>query len=243
MVFTYDGYRNLIEIIKENNYTISLYDNWEFSPRCVVLRHDVDNDLEKAVALAQLEESVGVKSTFFILVSSDFYNVFSAKSCGLIRRIQDCGHAIGLHFDEERYPNISTATDAISVIQKEADRLSEVIDKPVSVVSMHRPSKMMLESDLEIPGIINSYSQLFFKSFKYVSDSRRRWREPVEAIIASGKYDRLHILTHAIWYNDEEIDLHDSVCRFVNGGNMERYLAEQDNIKDLQSIMEISEVK
>ena len=60
--------------------------------------------------------------------------------------------------------------------------------------------------------MINSYGQTFFHDFKYLSDSRRRWREPVEEIIRSGTYDRLHILTHAFWYHKQRIHHRNREC-------------------------------
>ena len=101
---------------------------------------------------------------------------------------------------------------------------------------------MILDADLTIPGIINSYGSEFFKGFKYISDSRRRWREPVEEIVDSGEFQRLHILTHAFWYEQEEVDIHQSVRTFVNHANEERYRTMSDNITDIGSIMDLNEV-
>lgn len=155
-----------------------------------------------------------------------------------------CGHTIGLHFDEVRYPEIAGDIGAIRhKILEEKKLLESAINSQVKVVSMHRPSKMVLDADLEIPGIINSYSQKFFREFKYLSDSRRRWRESVDKIIDTEKYNKLHILTHAFWYNEEEIDIHDSVLGFINGGNQKRYHFMKSNITDLDSIIKRREVK
>lgn len=107
---------------------------------------------------------------------------------------------------------------------------------------MHRPSKNILGADLEIRGIINSYSSLFFENFKYISDSRRRWRENIDEIIDSDKYERLHILTHAFWYNEEEKSLNESVNEFINGANVDRYHTMMTNITDLESIMKEEEL-
>ena len=62
---------------------------------------------------------------------------------------------------------------------------------------MHRPSRWVLEADLKIPGMVNSYGKEFFQDFKYVSDSRMRWREDVMKYAIEKAYPRLHILTHA----------------------------------------------
>ena len=115
--------------------------------------------------------------------------------------------------------------------------LSALLGTPVTSVSMHRPSQATLDADLQIPGMINSYGQTFFHDFKYLSDSRRRWREPVEEIVASGRYDRLHILTHAFWYHQQEEPIEVTVRRFISSANQERYRQMEENITDLASIM------
>ena len=242
MHFTYEAYKKLLSSLKEHGYKTASYENWQEKERCVILRHDIDNDIAKALELAKVERDAGVCSTWFVLVTSDFYNVFSAKSGALLREIAACGHEIGLHFDEVRYPEIRTPEDARALIMKEAALLEQATGVRVKTVSMHRPSRMMLEADLEISGMINSYGQTFFQDFKYLSDSRRRWREPVEEIIEAETYERLHILTHAIWYNETEMDIHDTLAAFINKGNLARYEAEKENITDLESIIRFEEI-
>lgn len=238
MNFTYDGYRNLLKKISSNGYQIVDYKDWQKTDRCVILRHDIDNDIDKAVRLSELEMLGGVNSTYFVLLTSDFYNIFSRKSNDGLRQIIENGHTIGLHFDEMRYPGISVDTEAIKEkIIEESEVLGKAIKSKVNIVSMHRPSRLTLEADLNIPGIINSYGEIYVKKFKYLSDSRRRWREPVEEIIESGEYKKLHILTHAFWYNETEEDIYRSVTKFINQANRQRYQTMEANIRDLSSIM------
>lgn len=243
MEFTYKAYENLLCNLILSGYEFSNYENWQEKRKPVILRHDIDNDIEKALKLAELEHSRGVSSTYFVLLTSDFYNVFSKESYDVLRRINELGHTIGLHFDEARYPECEGNGEMIYRIKKEADILGRAIGDKIVTVSMHRPSKGLLEANIEIPGIINSYSQIFFKDFKYLSDSRRRWRENIDEIVKCGKYDKLHILTHAFWYYDDEIDIHDSVSSFINNGNQMRYKWFLSNITDLESIMNRNEVR
>lgn len=150
----------------------------------------------------------------------------------------DNGHTIGLHFDEVRYPELLGDVEAVKgKIVEEAELLGRAIGGKVDIVSMHRPSQFVLEADLDIPGMINSYGQIYFKEFKYLSDSRRRWRENVDEMIESGRYERLHILTHPFWYNETEEDIYETVSKFINGGNDFRYQVMESNITDLKSIM------
>lgn len=185
----------------------------------------------------------GVKSTYFVLLTSDFYNVFSKKSRDGIKQIQEKGHTIGLHFDEVCYPDILGNAEAVKrKIIEEAELLSSVVGDKVDIVSMHRPSQFVLEADMEIPGMINSYGQIYFQKFKYLSDSRRRWREPVDDIIESGRYESLHILTHPFWYGETEEDIHETVSKYINSGNDFRYQVMASNITDMSSIMTAQEV-
>ena len=240
MDFTYNSYLNLIDLIKKHNYTIASYHNWNESNRSVILRHDIDYDLDKAVELAKHEKQAGIRSTYFVLISSDFYNIYSSSTKKKITDIIDMGHEIGLHFDETCYDSDS---DIVQNILFERSALESVIKMPVRTLSMHRPSRKVLDMNLEIDGMVNSYSNTFFRDIKYLSDSRRRWREPVESVISGEEYDHLQILTHAFWYNEINMDIHESVREFVNGGNESRYNTLKDNITDLNQIMEASEVK
>ncbi len=107
---------------------------------------------------------------------------------------------------------------------------------------MHRPTRSTLDANLKLDGLVNSYGLEFFKNFKYVSDSRRRWRENVEEIINCGQYKRLHILTHPFWYHEQEEDIKETICKFVNAANRERYKALEKNITDLNDIMNPEEI-
>lgn len=240
MDFTYTVYENLINKLHKNGYKIKDYHDYLCADKCSILRHDVDYDLQKAVPFAKIEKENGAKSTYFVLVTSDFYNPASKSSLKVFDELRKNGHEIGLHFDEVRYLEDGIEWNkekTIDNILNEARLLSDIIDEPVKTVSMHRPSKYTLESNLEIPGLINSYSKEFFKEFKYVSDSRMRWREDVERIIDSNQFNRLHILTHAFWYGKENETMEKVLLDFVNDANVRRYDVLEENITDLSSVI------
>lgn len=244
MHFTYTAYQGLLERLKKKGYNFIGYGvDEEPGKRVVILRHDIDTDISKAVRLAELEQKCGVHSTYFVLVTSDFYNVFSGKSAAGLHRILDLGHEIGLHFDEMRYPEIAgKGSICCDRIQVEAKVLSAAIGRPVDKVSYHRPSKEILDAELEIPGMINSYSPVYFKQYKYLSDSRRRWREPVLDILESETFDKLHILTHAFWYQEKAEKITDTVKRFIEFGKLNRYVTMRENITDLDSIIKEEDI-
>ena len=242
MRFTYDSYYSLLLLIKESGYEFANFDDWEGKKQCVVLRHDIDYDISKAVEMAEIEKNEDVKSTYFLLVSSGLYNIHSKESRKKIRHIIDCGHSIGLHFDEGAYTTEEYREGILNKILCEASILENTIGQSINIVSMHRPSREILEKNLKIPGMINAYDNTFFKKFKYISDSRRNWRESVEEVITSGKYERLQILTHAFWYMEEEKNLHDTIKDFIGSANIQRYGIYKDNFTNLESVVKVEEI-
>lgn len=242
MEFTCQAYRELLSLLRQRGYAFRNYHNYEEAPRCVILRHDVDTSLSQAVRLAELEAEEGVCSTWFVLLRTDFYNVSSRAGAEALERIRSLGHEIGLHFDEASYVPALEPEEVVQNIIKECGLLSALLETAVSTVSMHRPSKATLEADFHIPAIVNSYGTTFFHDFKYLSDSRRRWREPVLDIVRSGEYNRLHILTHAFWYHEEEKDISQTVGDFIRSAHRERYRQMAENITDLESILSEEEV-
>ncbi len=239
MQFTYKDYSELLSLISHNGYRNRTYTDWNTDECCCILRHDIDYDLRCALPIAEIECTHNVKSTYFILLSSDFYNLLSEDSKIIIRELLKAGHNIGLHFDEMNYPEIIGNVEKIkNAILTEVDIMQQVLGLSINSVSMHRPSKNILDADLNIPGIINSYSKVFFKDFKYLSDSRRRWREPVEDIVQNEEYKRLHILTHPFWYKEEEVALSDTLVDFIRKGKSDRYNILDNNFTNLQEALE-----
>lgn len=159
MKFTYDDYRRLIGLLTDNGYKFRNYHDYRHTNKCVILRHDVDNSLEKAVKLATIEKEEKITSTFFLLLNTDFYNVASKRSLDYINELVGMGHEIGLHFDETAYE--CDERELKHFISREARILSDIIDYPVTTFSMHRPNKKVLNSNLVIPGLINAYGHPF----------------------------------------------------------------------------------
>lgn len=242
MEFTYQAYRGLLSLLRKHGYAFQSYYDYEDISRCVILRHDVDASLTHAVKLAEIDAGEGARSTWFVLLRTDLYNVASKDSLEKLRRIQSLGHEIGLHFDETAYPPALKPDEVVEDIIKECGILSALLETPVSCVSMHRPSQTTLGADYHIPGIVNSYGKTFFHDFKYLSDSRRRWREPVEEVIRSERYDRLHILTHAFAYCEEAKDFSQLLKEFVCSANRERYWQLAENITDINSVLKEEDV-
>lgn len=236
--FTYESYRGLIKIIQESGYQFADYHNNEGLERPCILRHDVDNDLHAALRIAQIESELGITSTFFVLLRTDFYNVFSGSSGLQLHEIMSMGHEVGLHFDEcaIEYSDVKAA------IIDEMQILSKVTDAPVTCVSMHRPSEQTLNADMQITGIENSYCRKYFSEYKYLSDSRMNWREDVERIVSERLYDKLQILTHAFWYSEKQESMKEKILRFLSRAKLDRYHSCFENFRDLNSVITLEDL-
>lgn len=235
MKFTYESYAELLSSLIRHGYQFTGYRDWQKAEKSVILRHDVDMSLDKAVKMSVLEKELfGGGAVYFVLLSSDFYNVHSRSSRQHMREIIRNGGTIGLHFDEVQY-DASDEDELKELIVKELALLSEAAEARVDVVSMHRPSKKILSADIVIPGAVNSYAPLYFKQMKYASDSRRRWREDMDAVIAS-KTPHIHLLTHPFWYADgAEKSLPRILKEAVLSAALRYYDTLNDNFTDLEA--------
>ncbi len=244
MMFTYECYSQLLDRLLIKGYNVCDYKNWNKKNKTVILRHDIDYNLENAIGISEIENKIcGGGATYFVLLSTNFYNIFSKESRNILEKIKKNGGLIGLHFDETQY-RITSQNDMITYINQEIEILSSVVDEKIDVVSMHRPSKEFLSMDLQLPKVINSYSKVFFEQMKYLSDSRRNWRENVEEIIEKNKYERLHILTHPFWYSDSnERTLDQTLKDAILNAALEYYDNMNDNFRDLKLEIERKDIE
>ncbi|HBI63246.1 MAG TPA: hypothetical protein DDY31_18900 [Lachnospiraceae bacterium] len=233
MKFTYESYADMIKHLGNMEYQFADYRSWKDSEKSVILRHDVDYSLQKAAEFSGIEREMGVQSTYFVLLSTNFYNVHSLKSKNYIRQIMDNGGKIGLHFDETQY-DIHTEEELEKCLYGEAEILSDITGVETGVVSMHRPSEKFLSENRKFGHIINSYGKLYFNEMKYLSDSRRNWRENVDEIIRQGTYWRLHILIHPFWYfAGYERDMKHTLKGAIFNASLQYYDELGDNFSNL----------
>lgn len=135
MEYTYSAYSELINSLKLNGYSpIRFCDVSEKIVSPAIIRHDVDLDLKKALEIAQLENDLGVKSTYFVLISSEYYNLLAGENLRSVFRILELGHEIGLHFDISAYDKDISLEE---VMCKELKLLESIIGTKVQSVSWH----------------------------------------------------------------------------------------------------------
>lgn len=242
MKFTYSAYKKMLIMLDEHNYQFSNYRDWKYTDKSVILRHDIDFRLEDALVFSEIEQKMKMcYATYFVLLSSNFYNISAKESREIIAKIKKNGGEIGLHFDETQY-QIKDKDDLKKYVIHEKNILEQILETDIKAVSMHRPSPEIISSNIQFEHIVNSYETTFFDDMKYVSDSRCCWRENIEHIIESDRYNRLHILTHPIWYGEQEIGIKNNLKKVINIATKKYYQNLKTNIRDLDSILSEGEV-
>ena len=200
--FTVERLERLYHRAREHGYVDALFGEEGSSPGPYVLwRHDVDLELPAAVAMAELEARNGIRSTFFLMSRSWFYNVFSHEGARAVGRIASLGHRLGLHCDLGVGRDAAVeAAHASALVERDFALLDAIYPGVFArVVSFHNPPVAVLRRTFD--GFYSTYQPKFFGEIKYLSDSNRRWREgPPEVWLRPAQTPRLSILLHpVIW--------------------------------------------
>lgn len=196
-LFTWHWYRSLLDACKQHGTPLPLRDAESAPPGTILLRHDVDFDLDAAESLSRIEREAGVRSSFLFLVSTDFYNVASASGRRLLRELRDDGFDVGLHFDPDVYGDVPLD----SAFAAERSFLESIIGMPLRSVSLHVPSAHQRYVSFE--GLVNAYDPRWFGPDRYVSDSSRHWRRDPLEFLASPRPEVVQVLTHPIHFSED----------------------------------------
>src|SRR4051812_6000720 len=77
--FTLKGYETLLKQAVDSGYQFCSFENIDVdnSGKICYLRHDIDADVTAALKLAEIENSLGIRATYFFMLRSPVYNLFS----------------------------------------------------------------------------------------------------------------------------------------------------------------------
>jgi len=109
-VFTWGQYNDLLLELSKEKYLVlplnEMRNTFSDSKVVVGLRHDIDMNPFKALEMAKMEMDFGIRATYFILPTVDYYgSIYRTglrRSIGLdslIRELYDTGAEIGIHND------------------------------------------------------------------------------------------------------------------------------------------------
>lgn len=117
--FTIDNYRKQLELALENGFQFILFtDDFQKDRKEILWRHDVEFSPDVALKMARIESELGVTTTYFFQLHSEFYNILERYFSDMLLKIKSLGHHIGLHFDSHYY-NIQSENDLDKFIRQD----------------------------------------------------------------------------------------------------------------------------
>ncbi len=218
--FTLSHYRELLRLavagwdVKLHREVNPAEDDASF----ILWRHDVDFSMHAARNLARLEHEAGVRSTYYLLPHSEFYNLFEREVSDLVKEIISLGHDVGLHFDSHYY-GISDASQLAVHLTREKRWLEETFNCEIRSFSFHNTTDFTMScEEWQYAGLINCYAQYFKKNVGYCSDSHGIWRFRRLHDVLTGREDaRLQVLTHPEWWQEQATAPRQRVQRAIDG--------------------------
>jgi hypothetical protein len=221
--FSYGFYKEILEIINEKYEQhlfrdIPNFISKDWGTYKIVLRHDIDLDLEKALEMAKMEFKHGIKATYMVMVNCPFYSLEDTQSKKILDNITEMGHEIALHFDSKRDINLYESTkenDLMTNLEFAISKLEQAISSKVFSISFHRPAPEIINGPLLVNKRINAYAKELMGW--YLSDSKGSWREgnPVPKI-KKPKKKLLQLLVHPFWWEEKHESAFDRLQDFFD---------------------------
>lgn len=196
----------------------------------LILRHDVDLSLDIAYEFSRIEKKNSIVSTYYILITSDLYNPFSASNKEKIKTMLDEGFEIGLHFDPLAYGNIPEK-ELEKKFYDEIEIFESVFNFKIKSYSHHNPSIHGQYPNYE--GVINAYNTDIFSDECYISDSMFSFRckDPGE-FIEKSKHQLVQFLTHPVHYFSNAILSYENPINFI----INNYYMKIDEIMQVNKV-------
>jgi hypothetical protein len=181
--FSQAGYRALLRSFRSAGYRSADFESVAARETQLLLRHDVDLSLDEAVKIAEIDASESWRATVFVLVATEFYNVFTHAGRASVLKIISLGHEIGLHFDgsvhNDGRPPTEFTPELEAAAERECEMLERLIGAPIKIIAFHRPrqSSWVIRRSGRFANRLQAYAPEFMSDIAYVADSAGHWSE------------------------------------------------------------------
>jgi hypothetical protein len=169
----------------------------------LLVRHDIDTSPHYALKMAQLEHHLGVRSSFFVLMHSPFYNPAAPQHWDDLRKIIDLGFEVGLHYDTEFFEQRNL--DPLEGVLGDVAALEKILQIKISSVSQHRPASSTFLKKLN-ESYTDAYNEDLMHNVCYISDSGFKWRNK-SLLDLLGKEKCIHALIHPLTWCFKDLDM------------------------------------
>lgn len=206
MVKCHFTYKHYIETLEKAKKTHAFYTFGDFpkhpEKRFIILRHDVDAQMVKALKMARINHDLGIPATFFVRIHGA-YNPFRDPSYAAVLKIAELGHEIGLHYEPMFYAKHHLPVDEIILF--EIELLNRMFNIKIKSIAPHMPSLSSQKLDRLKEEFNDPYLPKFFTKIKYISDSNKRWREGCMCQWIE-KSEQIQIAIHPHWWNGDSLE-------------------------------------
>jgi hypothetical protein len=183
--------------------------------------------------MAQVEAEMGVRATYFLLLTTSHYNLLEKRFIAAPRRIVKMGHEVGLHYDVTAME--AGGGDSRELLGRQAEMLGQLAGQPVRSIAMHNPSTSGADPFRDDGEFVNAYDDAFTKDACYLSDSCGAWRDNAHDIFTSGDIPgKLQLLIHPIHWGETHRHRRE---------NLQQWYRRRDEIlrQDVRAVEEIWE--
>lgn len=192
--FRYDvpSYERLLRRVRAPDRPFVGFDDREDG---VVLHHDVELSLDRALTMARLEATLRVEGTYCVPLDAPLQHTSTVTFANTVRTLSQLGHEVGLQFDARTHWDELPSDAAVRKrVEDRREVLGRLIDEPVEVVSFRRPCERL--RSLELDGAVNACRPPDLPGYRRVSD--REWSDA--GPFPGGVPDRFRLLLHpGLW--------------------------------------------
>lgn len=177
--FTLDIYKELLQKFLKRGYRFITVEEYFTQPiergkKYILMRHDVDRKPQNSLAMAEIENSFGVKATYY------FRTIPQTLKPYIIQKIALLDHEIAYHYESLAQQN-GDYEKAIEDFKRNLETLRKIY--PIKNIAMHgRPtsqwdSRLLWEKfDYREFGILSEpYFDIDFHKVLYLTDASRSW--------------------------------------------------------------------
>ena len=177
MDFTIKKYKELVSALKDAGYEFVTYAEYAEGCRAdklIVMRHDVDKLVERARQLAEVENDMGVRASYY------FREKFIDDDSDEIRYIESLGHEVGYHY-EDFVMEKGDVDKAYAMFVRNIEKMRQVAN--VRTITMHGSPMSRFDSkdmwrvyDYKKLGLIGEPQfDVDWNDMFYLTDTGRSW--------------------------------------------------------------------
>lgn len=179
MDFTIKKYTELLQTLKESNYQFQTFEQFISNPlngKIVIMRHDVDRLPGNALQLAKIENTLGIKASYYFRILKNIWDETIA------RKIKDLGHEIGYHYEDVSLAN-GDLQKAMELFKQHLAIIQNMY--PAKTICMHGSPlsrwdnrKLWEKYKYQEYGIIaEPYFDVDYTKVFYITDTGRAWNK------------------------------------------------------------------